>query len=154
MTVTRTHYLEVNGVPLATYAWDIPNLPVMFDSDALLGSDRLIPGGSAVGKPRRASITERTFTLHVHGHVDEDNVGYANPYDGLATNMQYLNENLGLAKSTGDGTVAVTWHRGSLNSFSGDAHFLGFRGAVQIARHTIRTVFTLSFPAALTEDTP
>lgn len=154
MTVTRDHYLEVNGVPLATFAWDAPDLSPMFDTFSLLGGDRLIPGGNAVPKPRRTTVSVYTLPLYVFGERDEDGTPYADPQVGLATNMQYLVENLGLAKSTGDGTVTVTWHRDSLNDYEGDAHFLGFRGSSPLGRHSIRTTFDLSFPNGFSEVTP
>lgn len=152
MTTTRTYYLELNAVPLATYAWEIPDLSPLLDSPAIRGSDRLLPQLPGVRPyPRVVTATIITLPLDVVGDVDEDGDPYTDVFEGLITNMAYLNANLGLAE-TGDGTVPAVFYRGDLNSLTADVTFLGFKGTSTKGKNLIRTTFDISVPAGAWTD--
>lgn len=153
MTVTRTYYLELNSVPLATHAWEIPDLSPLLDDPALRGSDRLLPQLSGL-RPYKRVVTGTivTLPLDVVGAVDEDNDPYDDVFEGLLTNMDYLKANLGLAEETGDGTVPAVFHRGDLNSLTADVHFLGFKGTSTKGTGLLRTTFDISVPAGAWTD--
>lgn len=144
--ITRAWYLEVNGVALATPAWEIPDFATAFDSAPLLGGDRPIPDGLVIPLPRDPTVKVETYPLEVFGAYDSDGVAYTDPLEGLEQNLEYLDENLGYGKQTGDGTVVVRRHRGTLAPLICDAHFLGFKGSVKIGDADIRATFDLSIP--------
>lgn len=153
MTVTRTWYLEINSVPLATHAWEIPDLSPLLDSGTLRGTDRLLPGAAGVrALPRRRTVTVLTFPLDVVGDVDDDGVAIADPNEGVNEHMAYLNANLGFASATGDGTVPAVFHRGDLPSWTADVHFLGFKGSQKLGEFLVRTTFDISIPAGAWEE--
>lgn len=112
-TITTTEYLEVNGVPLATPAWQITNLlPEMVSGATLRGSDIVIPHATGVlANKRRITATVKQFHMQIFPFKKWDNTAYTDRLTGLMTNTEYLTANLGLAYATGDGTVTATWHR-------------------------------------------
>jgi hypothetical protein len=153
VTVTRTWYLEINSVPLATYAWEIPDLSALLDSGAIRGSDDLIPGiDGAVPNRRRRTVWTLTFPLDVMGDVDDDGVAITDPNEGVNEHMAYLNGALGFAEPTGDGTVPAVFHRGDLPSWTADVHFLGFKGSSKLGEFLVRTTFDISIPAGRWEE--
>lgn len=154
MLITRDWYLEVNSIPLATPAWEIPDLSGLLDSGALRGSDRLLPGATGV-RPhrRRRTVWVVTFPLDVVGDVDEDGDPVTDPNEGVNEHMAYLNANLGFADGTGDGTVPCVFHRGgSLTNWAADVHFLGFKGSQKLGEFLVRTTFDISIPAGAWEE--
>lgn len=151
MTVTRSWYLEINSIPLATYAWEIPDLSALLDSPALRGADVLIPGvAGVVPNRRRTTVTVYTFPLDVVGDLDEDGTPSDDPNEGVNEHMAYLNANLGLAAG-GDGTVPAEFHRGDLPSWTADVHFLGFKGSQKQGEFLVRTTFDISVPSGWVE---
>lgn len=154
--ITRDYYLEVNGIPLATPGWECPDLSPLLDDPNVRGEDSLLPYVSGVvPHVRRITGTVYTFLLDIHGDRDHQNNTYSDTLEGILTNLDYLKANLGLASSTGDGTVPVVFRRGDLNALVGDAHFLGFKGSktLGIPPQLIRTTFDLSIPAGRLEET-
>lgn len=148
MTVTRTWYLELNSVPLATPAWEIPDLSTLLDSGTLRGGDIPIPGvDGVIANRRRRGVWVMTFPLDVMGDVDEDGDPVDDPNEGVNVHMAYLNGALGFADPTGDGTVPAVFHRGDLPSWTADVHFLGLKGSQKQGEFLVRTTFDISVPA-------
>lgn len=147
MTVTRTWYLEVNGVPLATYGWEIPDLSSILDDPPLIGSNRKIPEGDTVPYPKFPDDQIMTFPLDVVGDLDEDGDPISDVFEGWYLNFSYLKANLGYALQTGDGTVPIVFHRGNLDPQTVDGHFLGFKGSSTKGERLLRTTFDLGLPA-------
>lgn len=149
MEITRTWYLEVNSVPLATPAWEIPDLSAILDDPALIGSDRQLPRVDG-GRPYRRWITTTVFTfpLDVVGDRDWDDnpVAEADQFEQISVHLDYLKANLGLA-AEGDGTVEAVYHRGDLPALYADVHFLGFKGSQTQGKRLLRTTFDLSIPS-------
>lgn len=154
--ITRTYYLELNGVPLATPAWECPDLSPLLDDPALKGedSDRPYVSGS-VPHLRRPTATIYTLPLNIFGDRDHEGAEHEDVVEGLVTNRFYLRHNLGLADPDGDGTVTVTLHLGDVLTLTGPGHFLGFKGSRTegIPPELIRTTFDLSIPDGLLEET-
>jgi hypothetical protein len=150
--ITRDWYLEINGVPLATPAWEIPDLSILLDSPSLRGSDVLLPLAGFRGYRRRPSLTVLTFALDVQGDVDEDGAPTADGLTGVVEHMEYLTTALGYAEATGDGTVPAIFHRGSLPALGADVHFLGFKGSQKQGTFLVRTTFDISIPAGQWEE--
>lgn len=154
MTVTRTWYLEINGVPLATPAWGVPDLSPLLDSAVVRGADRLLPGAPGVrANRRRPTVTILTFPLDVLGDVDEDGDPTADPNAGANEHMAYLEPALGfLSEDQPNGLVPAIFHRGSLNDWTADVHFLGFKGSEKLGEFLVRTTFDISIPAGRWEE--
>lgn len=152
MLITRTWYLELDGIPMATPAWEIPNLSAFLDTPTLRGADRILPGvDGGIPYQRRVSPTVYTFPLDVVGLVDWDNAPVADPFEQLNIHMQYLRENLTASTGVGDGTIPAIFHRGDLDDFVGDVHFLGFKGTNTMGDGLLRTTFDISVPAGQLE---
>jgi hypothetical protein len=150
MTVTRTYYLELNSVPLATHAWECPDLSPLLDDPTLRGTDVVAPyDDGVIAFRRRITATIVTLALDVTGDTDDDGNVNADPFEGLLVNFDYLKANLGLAEDTGDGTVLAAFHRGDLPTLYARVHFLGFKGTNTFGVNPprlIRTTFDLSIP--------
>lgn len=109
-TITRDEYLQVNGVPLATTAWEATDLSDLRDV-AVRGNDRLVPYKDGVQPLSRVrDALHCLIPIVVVGEKDYDDNDYADPTIGIDTNLDYLRENLFLTSLTGDGTVPVVWH--------------------------------------------
>lgn len=152
MTVTSTVYLEVNTVPLHTYAWqhiDVGPLLV----DAVRGSDEVMPGADGVRAfPRRRHVIDVSIPMEVVGDYDEDGTPIADPWAGVIANFIALKDALGIGLTTGDGTVAATLHTAT-TSYSADVHVLGFPSVRYTGGTMLMTVLDLSIPSgAFTED--
>jgi hypothetical protein len=148
MQITRTFYLELNTVPMACPAWEIPDLSPLLDNAQVRGSDRILPSVDGVlAYRRRPTATVVTLPLDVVGLVDWDGNTVADPFAQLNIHMDYLRTNLGFASATGDGTVPAILHRGSVDPMVGDVHFLGFKGSRTMGAGLLRTTFDLSIPA-------
>ena len=145
--VTRTEYLEVNGVALSTPAWWITNLtPEMLASPAVKGKDMDVP--HAVGvlpNPRRVTVTVKQFQMVIVGTADRDGATPANYRAGLVANVEYLLAHLGIGLSTGDGTVTAIWHRWDATTTTGPVHVLGLHVA-ELNKRVVNAVLELSIP--------
>lgn len=153
MDITRDWYLEINSIPLATPAWEIPDLSALLDSGALRGSDNIIPGfAGVVPNRRRRTVWVCTFPLDVMGDIDSDGTPLTDGNEGVNLHMEYLNEHLGFASATGDGTVPAVFHRGDLPEWTADVHFLGLKGSQKLGQFLVRTTFDISIPAGRWEE--
>lgn len=121
-----TVYLVVNSVPLDTHAWRVLSYGDLFSAPAIRGGQgRVLPG--APGRratPGVVDATTKSLSMHVFGYKDQDGAAIANPLEGLLTHAAYLRANLGLGLTTGDGTVAATFNRGSLADWTGNVTVL------------------------------
>ena len=121
--ITRSTYLEINSVPLATPAWRILDLSRLHGL-AVRGSDRVMPTTEGMRAYRR-HLTTYTLSLPllVEGRFDREGNANSNVYDGLDDNVDYLHTNVVLPPSTA--TVAATWHRAGGNK-TANIHVEGF----------------------------
>lgn len=125
MTVTADVYLEVNSVPLDTYAWRVLSYGDLFNGPQLRGRDLVMHGATGQRPyPRIVDASVVSLSLHVFGHRDQDGVAIADPLIGLMQHRDYLRANLGLGLTTGDGTVPAVFHRDTLDDLAGDVTVL------------------------------
>lgn len=109
--ITRTDYLVINSVPLATPAWEIVDLSELWDATGVKGADIDIPHAhGSLAMPRRRAMTVYSLGINIYGQRDQENTVYPNPWNGLYTNIAYLRGNVTAPVSTGNGTVAATLH--------------------------------------------
>lgn len=147
MTAVTTTYLEVNSVPLDTYAWRCLSYGDLFSAPPVRGGDLVMPG--AVGQrpyPRVIDAAVKSLSMLVRGYVDQNGTPIANALEGLMSNRAYLVANLGLGLSTGDGTVAATFHRGGLASLTGTVTVLAIADWQNIGGREATFRLDLSIP--------
>lgn len=141
-------YLEVNSVPLDTHAWRCLSYGDLFSAPAVRGDDRILPGAPGRRAYKRVvDATVKSLSMQVFGYKDQDGGAIADPLEGLLTHAAYLRANLGLAESTGDGTVPATFHRGSLGNLTGDVTVLAITDWQNIGGREATFRLDLSIPA-------
>lgn len=141
--ITRSTYLEINSVPLATPAWRILDLSRLHGL-AIRGSDRTMPGAEGQRAVRRHLTTYvQSLPLLVVGRFDREGNTNADVYDGLDDNIDYLHTNVVLPPTTA--TVAATWHRAGGNK-TADIHVEGFEPQAW-GQGWIRFSLDISIPA-------
>lgn len=148
--ITRTEYLEVNTVPLSTPAWWITNLtPEMLSSSDVKGGDIDIPHATgSYPNPRRYAATVKQFQMVINGSSDKDGGTPANFRVGVNTNVDYLLANLGIASTTGAGTVTAIWHRWDATTKTAAVTVLGLHVADLSHRH-VTAVLEISIPGGV-----
>lgn len=142
-----TVYLVVNSVPLDTHAWRCLSYGDLFNGPQVRGEDRILDG--APGRrahPRYVDASTVSLSLHVFGHKDQDGGPIANPLEGLLAHSAYLRANLGLGKTTGDGTVVATFNRGSLTDWTADVTVLAIADWQNIGGREATCRIDLSIP--------
>lgn len=153
MTTIRREWISVNGVSLMTKGWECLDISAVHDEADLRGDDVVIPGVAGVLPYRRwRTATVRSFPIEIHGDYDKDGVAYTDPQQGVTTNRRYLADNLGVASTTGDGTVTFVWHQPDGTELSAPVHVLGFRGSQLQNAAQILARLDLSFPTGIAED--
>lgn len=104
----RPGTLTLNGVNMTGPAWQVCDLYLLWQDADQRGTDRIIPGTPGVlSYPRRANETTYTLPLVVTGYCNQSGTPYSNPYEGLQTNVAYLQTNVTQPVITGAGTVAA-----------------------------------------------
>lgn len=144
---TRTEYLEIDGVPLPSDAWDVLSLLPLWHGPQVRGSDRLIPGAAGVkAYRRRATVTVRTLELVIYGHVDEDGNPNVDVRAGLEANVAYLRANVADPTNVGDGTRTAVLHLPSGATRTADVHVVGF-DLGEFGPTSVRATLDLSIPS-------
>lgn len=141
--ITRTQYLEVNSVPLATPAWRILDLSRLHGLE-VAGSDRAIPRMAGMRAYRRWVASRVVgLPLLVMGAQDREGNSNSDIHEGLDDNIDYLMTNVVLPPSAA--TQAAIWHRANGN-FGADIHVEGFDQQAW-GRGWVRFTLELSIPA-------
>lgn len=150
-TITRNHYLSVNGVPLSTPAWWVTNLEAeLLSTPDVRGSDTLVPAAAGMlANPRIVTATTRALAMVILGGVDSDGNVNADQMAGLVANVEYLQANLGFASATGDGTVTAVWHRSNATTKTFPVTVLGLHCSKLTDRPQLSAVLELSIPAGV-----
>lgn len=111
--VTRTAYLEINSVPMATPAWRILDLSPLYGR-RMRGDLVQVPyTAGAIGYQHRIDYRSVTLPMDVYGRYQSDGSTHGNAYQGLDDNIDYL-----LANVVEPGAAAVTavWHRATADT--------------------------------------
>lgn len=89
--ITRTVYVELAGVPLATPAFECTNPMELAKPAQRRGQDRVIPGAAGVrSKRRRTAITRRTLSVVVGGTFKWDGTNHPTSETGLQLNLAHV----------------------------------------------------------------
>jgi hypothetical protein len=122
--IVQTEYLSVAGVALATPAFKGTDLSDLLRPADQRGSDRVIPHGGVIAKPRRRTVSKRSLPLVIDGSRDSDGLVIANYRLGVATHVAFLTTNLVDPIPTGTGTRSATLVLAS-GSYTRDVHVEG-----------------------------
>jgi hypothetical protein len=159
VTVISDIYLEVNGIPLETYAWRTldTGYDELLNSPAIAGDDLRLPLTRGQRPfPRVVDRTTVSVPLLIVGSLDEDGVPIADPMDGMFTHRDYLRNGLGIADdgSPSTGTVTATFYRGTvLSPLSGEVTVLGLNGFALLGHGEALVRLDLSIPDGELADT-
>lgn len=149
--ITRTEYLEINGVPLATPAWEIVDLSPLWEGAEVRGADRLLPGVIGV-RPyrRRATVTVKALRMVIYGDKNLDGVVQADVRLGLWNNIAYLRTNVVDPTNVGNGTrTAILRAPGGITR-SGPVHVLSpLKLGADLGPTSVRAVLELSIPGGV-----
>lgn len=95
--------LVIDGVTMHCAAWDCNNVQLLWQTPAVRGADRLMPGLPGVrAYRRRFTVTTFAAQLVITGAVDHLGVPYDDAIVGLEENIAYLRANA--ADPPADGT--------------------------------------------------
>ncbi len=147
--------LTLNGVPMKTRAWTLPDLTPLWLPPAIRGSDVLIPGAvGVIPYRRRATVTQYALDFRVAGISDMNGVittGSGNGPDEfmqLEYNLAYLRTNVLDTRTSPnlDGTVAGVLTMPSGDVRTANVHVLGFTVNTRVS-HILQGVLDISVPA-------
>lgn len=77
-TIIQPEYLSIAGVALATPSYRGTDLSDLLRPADQRGSDRVIPHGTVIAKPRRVTVSKRSLPMVFNGNVDADGNAVAN----------------------------------------------------------------------------
>jgi hypothetical protein len=150
--ITRSTYLEIATVPLATPAWRILDLSRLYGLEKR-GSDLVMPSAEGA-RPYERKVTLRTvgLPLLVEGQQDREGAPHANLYEGLDDNIDALMTAIVEPPGTTEGTLAAVWHRAN-GDWSADVHVESMTPQAW-GRGWLRFTLELSIPAGRFELVP
>jgi hypothetical protein len=147
--VPTGEYLTVNSIDLfVDGAWRAASLAALLDAPAVRGADQgLWRATGRRGRRRYVDESVRTIPLHVFGMNDHAGVAHSDPRMGLVANAEYLQANLGIGSSSGDGSVTCVWHRRDSSTKTFSAYVVGLVGFRKQAPIWATTTLDLVVPA-------
>lgn len=87
--------LAIGGTTLSCPAWAVLNVASLWAPAPTRGANRFVPhSAGTVALPRRRHEAQRTLEMVIVGTCDFDGDPYADPYEGLEANVDYLNDNV------------------------------------------------------------
>jgi hypothetical protein len=126
--ITSPEWLEIDGVPLSTPAWETTDASDLWGSANVRGEDLIIPGAAGVRPyPRRPTVTPATVELAVVGDT-----ALSDQRAGLAANCALLETLVGPNGVDADGTRLAVLHYapgGPATDRRGRVHVLRIRFA-------------------------
>lgn len=85
--------------------WTIEDLSSLWGPPAVRGANTLIPGiEGRYANPRRVDETTYQLIMHITGAIDQSGTPYSDPVMGLATNLDYLWDNVASPPTPPDST--------------------------------------------------
>jgi len=105
-----TGTLAIDGMPLNSPAWDVPNLTRLWMESDARGDNKALPGlmVGTRGNPRRVEVTEFDLAFAITGAVDETGVPHTTGWIGLQQNLDALWAGVFAPVTTGRGMRAAT----------------------------------------------
>jgi len=147
-TITRTEYLEVNNVPLATPAWEVLDLSPLWGIGGLRGEDRVIPFADGKSPLRRVRDDWREVVpIVIYGDFDQNNVAQSNTRTGLQANIDYLRDNILTPNTTDPGTWTLKLHMPDSTIRTAECFVLPPMQLVPLSPMAVRGVLDILIPA-------
>jgi hypothetical protein len=110
-TVTAPEWLDIDGVPFSTPAWQSDQLDDLMSTPEVRGEDILVPYGDGVRpQQRRPTVTQATVTLQIVGDTAPDGSPQSSQRDGLRRNIEALSWLAGSQGRAADGTRLASLH--------------------------------------------
>lgn len=148
--ITRAEYLSIDGIPLATPAWEILDLAPLWDAANVRGRDRLIPGAAGViPYRRRNTVSVRSLPLVIFGSYDQDGNLATDGRIQLRENTDYLIANIVNPPDTAEGTRFAELVLPDGSTVSNDVHVIGPMQFADLGPISLRAILTLSIPDGL-----
>lgn len=145
-TAIPTEYLEINSYPLGNAAVRLTSLrplwKVLYRTSEAVAP--YVDGEQSY--PSRLAALRVALPGVLWGHVDSDGDPTASIEAGLLANYEELYAAVLAPVSTGDGTRAATWHRGTGAEWTGTAKVLNF-DVRELAPRSVRFTLSLLIPA-------
>lgn len=110
--ITRTEYVEIDGLPLATPAWEVTDLSPIYDMHDLIGDFPIIPyrRGTLAARPGQGP-KRIDLPLVIFGDYDKDGAAYPDAKIGLRANVdEILRDVLGPVILTATGERLLRYH--------------------------------------------
>lgn len=127
MLLTRAEHVEIDGVPLATPAWEVLDASGLYDAPPVRGEDLVVPHLEGAVAARRVLDARRvTLGMVVYGDRDPEGAAYADPRAGLVANLDLLKRAVVRpVQSSVEGTRALRHHLPGGAVRSAPCHVLG-----------------------------
>jgi len=150
-TANRAEYLEVDGVPLATAAWEVTNLEVLYSGAGSRGADRAVPyfaGDAVVARRLGASVSHQVAMLVVGSH-DSDGDPTSDGRQGVVDNLDELKRDVFRPRqNTETGLVVARLTLPDETTRIADVHAVNWEHG-PLGPSAVRGVFDLVIPAGL-----
>jgi hypothetical protein len=150
--ITRTEYVEINSVPLATPAWIVLDTSPLWDTPPVRGTDRIVP--YTVGQtPLKRIYDAHRFTLPmvIHGAQDRTGTFYSDVRVGLYTNVQELITAVVDPEATAEpGLKVITLHAPGGVTRTGDCLVIPpLHIGANLGRTAVRAALDIIIPAGV-----
>jgi hypothetical protein len=127
--VAAPEWLEIDGLPLSTPAWQTDQLDDLLATPEVRGDDILVPYGDGVRpQPRRPTVSKATVNIQIMGDTQPDGTPHASFREGLRLNIAALAWLAGKDGVDAHGTRLATLHLAGA-TLSGRVHVLRLRFA-------------------------
>lgn len=144
-----TGKLTVDGFDLASPAWDIPDLTVLWYAHSVRGENLLLPSAPGQrGYPKRVDAGVYSMTLFVTGSADMFGTAFPDPWHGLRNNLDVLWTNVFSPAVSATGTRPCTLEVPGGANRTADVQFLPLESAGDIDDPTfVAFTMNLTIPA-------
>jgi hypothetical protein len=131
---TKQGTVSISAVAMQGPAWHLPDLSGLFRTPDVRYVNQRVPGvdGETTYEPD-LDPTRFSLPLLINGYWDRNGIEYANPWAGLETNLAYLQMNVFLPPSGGDGTRPFVWTTAAGTVISVDIEVLPLAPPILVA---------------------
>lgn len=145
--LTQTEYVEVDGTPLATPAWEVEDLSPLWDAPEIRGGDLVVPYRRGVIPFRRNPAGKPVdLPLAIFGDADPDGAEHATPRVGLQLNRDTFMRDVWRPPQVGtiDGTRTLRYHLPDGSVRSGPCTVSGGLRPTPVGPSTLRVSLALN----------
>jgi hypothetical protein len=153
MLITQSEYLEVDGTPLSTPAWEVTDLSQMYETPENRGEDEAVPYHEGM-QPRRRIIGTKHVILpiFIYGGEDPDGASYANARAGFQANTDLLKRLVLKPVQKGNGTRTLRHHLPDGSVRAGAGRVLGPFSPAPVGPSSARGTVDVVIPGGVLRD--